>query len=96
MTSRASNRQRELDAMGVGRRLAEEETEEERRRILFLGAAACLGWCAAGLFCIGWSAHSTNVTPARFAYYAGLLVGNGGILATLLRVKSQLDTANVG
>ena len=96
LMSTEANRRQALDEMGERRRLAEEEAERERRRITLTGALACLGWCAAGLFCIGWSAHTTDVGQARFAYFAGLLVGNGGILSTLLRVKSRLDQLDGG
>jgi hypothetical protein len=39
---------------------------------------------ALGLFLMLWSAHTTDAGYGRIAFYAGLIVGNGGILYTLI------------
>jgi hypothetical protein len=39
---------------------------------------------AFGLWMIGWSVHSTDQKVAPMFFWAGLLVGNGGILVTMV------------
>ena len=46
--------------------------------------AECLFWCAIGLACIGWSFHMTRPTTGWIVFWLGLLLGNGGIAASLL------------
>lgn len=45
---------------------------------------ACIGFALFGLFAVMWSAHMTNARLGWLAVYAGLLVGNGGVLVTLM------------
>lgn len=61
-----------------------EEAEAETRRDLVLTAVMCVVWCAAGLFLLLWSFHTSNVAYGRMAFYAGLAIGNGGWVYTML------------
>jgi hypothetical protein len=69
----AAKRQRE--AVGANR---------DRRRAHVRTALQCLGWCAFGLYCIGWALHTTNEDTGRILLLLGLALGNGGVIFTLL------------
>ncbi len=73
-----------LDEMSLRRAAAEEEADRLRNRDLLRSALVCVGWCALGLFLIMWSAHTTDLLYGRMAFFAGLGIGNGGIIFTLL------------
>lgn len=75
-----------LEEMAARRAAAEEAAERDRARDLASGMLACVGWLALGLFLIMWSAHTTDLTLGRMAFWGGLGVGNGGIIFTLLAV----------
>ena len=49
-------------------------------RVLLL----CWVWCALGLFLLGWSVHTTSHYYGTIAFWAGLGLGEGGILFTLV------------
>ena len=70
----------------MARKRAEEKVEADRvtRRDMLLTALQCLFWCAAGVFLLGWSVHTTDRTLGTGAFWAGLGVGNAGIIFTLL------------
>ena len=70
----------------MARKRAEEKVEADRvmRRDLFFTALQCLFWAAAGLFLLSWSVHTTDKTLGTGAFWAGLGVGNAGIIFTLL------------
>jgi hypothetical protein len=67
------------------RRIAEEEdaVRGERRGVKLL-LTTCVLWAALGLFLVMWSAHTSNPDYGHIALAMGLLIGNGGILATLI------------
>ncbi len=65
-------------------RVLHEQAERDKVKSLTLTAMACLGWCALGIFCLGWSMHTTDMMLGRAAFCAGVGIGNGGILFTLL------------
>ena len=46
--------------------------------------ATCVLWAALGLLLVMWSAHTSNVDHGRIALGAGVIIGNGGVLATLI------------
>lgn len=54
-----------------------------------LTALACVGWAAAGIFLLMWSAHTTSIAYGRIAFFAGLAVGNGGISYTLIAAYAR-------
>ena len=47
-------------------------------------ALACVMWSAFGIFLVLWSFHTTDMTLGKAAFSAGLGIGNGGIIFTLL------------
>lgn len=67
------------------RRIAEEEesARAERRGVVVI-ALMCVLWAAVGLFFVMWSAHTTSVEHGQVALGLGVLIGNGGIVATLI------------
>ena len=65
------------------RRLAE-EADADKRRDVVLTALRCVMWMALGAFCLLWSFHTTDMAYGRAAFYAGLGIGNGGIVFSLL------------
>jgi hypothetical protein len=73
-----------LDEMSLRRIAAEEEADRLRNRDLVRSGLACVGWCALALFLIMWSAHTTDLLYGRMAFFAGLGIGNGGIIFTML------------
>ena len=75
----------------MARRNAVLEKEAERRDRWSLAAVglACIGWSALGILLIGWSLHLRDVQFARVVFWAGLLVGNAGILYTLLAAYAR-------
>lgn len=75
-----------LEEMSVRRAASEEEANRVRTRELVRGALSCIAWCALGVFLILWSAHTTDMSLGRMAFWAGLGIGNGGIIFTLLSV----------
>lgn len=70
----------------MSRRRAEEYrlAERDRWRSYALSAVVCLLWAIVGLGCIGWSLHTTDERLGQVLFYAGLALGNGGIVFTLL------------
>lgn len=44
-----------------------------------------------GLFLMAWSVHTTDMRYAGAAFWAGLIVGNGGVLVSVLMVLSRLS-----
>ncbi len=77
--------------MGQRRYESEVEAQQERFRITVRGALQCFGWCAAGLACIAWATHSTDVPRAQAVFALGLVVGNAGVVWTIFRVWLALD-----
>ena len=76
---------RELyEAMGREREAAELEANRARRRDLVRTAAVCVVWMLVGVYLLGWSVHTTDERYGWLAFYGGLIVGNGGIVLTLL------------
>jgi hypothetical protein len=61
-----------------------EADERDHRRNVMLTLAACAGWALIGLVAVLWSAHTTNARHGWMAVYAGVFVGNGGVLGTLM------------
>lgn len=86
----AMTTRRELyEAMGARNAEAEREARRIDRRWMLRAGVACMLWCAAGLFIVGWAFHTTDARAGRVAFWAGLLVGNGGMLVTLLSALTR-------
>jgi len=78
----------------MGRRRAAEHVEARRvtRRDLIVTAALCVLWVMLGLLLVAWSLHTTDLVLGRAAFYAGLGVGNGGWLFTVLAAYVRGET----
>ena len=44
----------------------------------------CVAWSAIGIYCIGWALHTSSKAYGRIAFWSGILIGNAGILGTLI------------
>ena len=64
---------------------AEADADRVRRNDFLRSGALCLAWAAVGLYFVGWSAHTTDPTLGAASFFAGLGIGNGGIIFTVLR-----------
>jgi hypothetical protein len=73
-----------LDQMAAKRAHESVEADRDRRRDHVRTALQCLGWCALGVYCIGWALHTTDEGLGRIFLFLGLAIGNGGIIFTLL------------
>ena len=58
--------------------------ERDRLWDLVRTALQCFAWSGLGIALILWSAHTTSLTHGTIAFWAGVGIGNGGILFTLL------------
>lgn len=58
--------------------------EGDRRRDAVRTALLCMAWAALGIFLLLLSFHLTQGVYANLSYYAGLGIGNAGIIFTLL------------
>ncbi len=68
---------------------SEREAERERLRDLLRSALECFLWCGIGLALIAWAMHTTDPGWGLIAFYGGLVVGNGGILFTLIMAHNR-------
>ena len=76
---------REISEELQRRRLAEHrEAERDKRWDYARTALQCWGWCIVGLALIAWSFHSTEYAFARAAFWAGIGIGNAGIVFSIL------------
>src|SRR5687767_12265720 len=73
-----------LDAMQRQRERQHEEAQRDRNRDLLWTAVQCMCWSGLGIFLILWSAHTTDYAYGMAAFFAGLGIGNGGIIFSLL------------
>ena len=73
-----------LEEMGERHRLAAEEAARERARLWSTTALLCVLWSALGMYLVGWSFHTTDMLRGEVAFWAGLGVGDGGALFTLV------------
>ena len=69
----------------IGRDRLEQEREVTRARRFELARVCleCLGSCALGLLCLGYGLHTTDPSVGAIAWWAGMLVGYGGITLSL-------------
>ena len=42
-----------------------------------------------GLFLMAWSVHTTDMRYAGAAFWAGLIIGNGGVIVSMLMVLAR-------
>jgi hypothetical protein len=81
-----------LEEMARTRDAAEAAAERGRRRELVRAGLLCIAWMLIGLYLLGWSMHTSDEHYGRIAFYSGVIVGNAGILYTLLDCYRRLET----
>ena len=86
-----SLRQQLLEEVGRQREAAELQTRRAVRRALVRCGALCVGWMLLGLYLLGWAVHTTDEHYGRIAFYSCVIVGNAGILYTLLATYRRLE-----
>ncbi len=62
----------------------EREAEREERSATARTLLSCFAWVLIGLALMGYAVHTTDLRAAGIAYWAGLMLGNGGVLLTLI------------
>lgn len=72
------------DEMAERARAAHEHAQRDQLRDLVLTAVQCVAWVLLGLGLIGWAFHTTSMTWGRVAFLAGIAIGNGGWIFTIL------------
>ena len=77
-------RNRLREEMAARHREALAEAERAKRHDLIRTAILCVGWVALGIFLILWSFHTTSLAYGRIAFFAGIGIGNGGWIFTML------------
>ena len=81
----ASSRLRALrEEIATRNRAENEEAGRETRRDLIITSLQAMGWVAIGIFLMAWALHTTSETWGRIAFYAGVAIGNGGWIFTML------------
>ncbi len=78
-----------LDEMADRGNREQAGAERDRQRAHARTAVECVFWLCAGLFCIGLGLHSTDVEFGKMFFYSGVIVGNGGIMFTLLAAYAR-------
>ena len=63
---------------------AEREASAAVRRLYAGVILICFAWMSIGLLLLGWAFHTTNEDLGRIAFLGGILVGDIGILSTVL------------
>jgi uncharacterized membrane protein YcjF (UPF0283 family) len=61
------------------------DARRDTRRDFVRTALSCWGWMLAGLAMVAWSIHTSDERYARAVFWAGLGVGNAGIIFSILR-----------
>jgi len=70
--------------MAERRREESVQANRDKFRDYVVTALTCFAWSFLGIFLIAWSAHTTDLAMGEAAFWAGLGVGNTGIIFTLL------------
>lgn len=73
-----------LESMAARRRDEHVQANRDKFWDYVRTAVMCFVWCGVGTFLIAWSAHTTDETMGKAAFYGGLGLGNSGIIYTLL------------
>ena len=73
-----------LEEMAARRRDEARAANRDRTRDFIRTGLECMGWCVLGLLGIGWALHTTDAELGRMAFWAGVGVGNGGWLFSVL------------
>jgi hypothetical protein len=62
----------------------ERRASRDLRRAACLTILGCVVWAALGLFLMGWAFHTGDERLGRVAFLSGVLIGDIGVLGTLL------------
>ena len=73
-----------LEQIGKERLAAQVQAERERTRLWLRTAILCVVWSLLGLWCLAWSFHTTSMLYGQVAFWAGLGIGDGATLFTLV------------
>lgn len=73
-----------LEELGQRRGAESKEAERDKWRDILVTSLQCFAWSALGIMLILWSAHTTSMAYGKAAFFAGLGIGNGGIIFTVL------------
>lgn len=77
--------------MQAKREAAQAAAARDRRRDLVRAALECWASCALGLLLIGWAFHTTDLTYGRAAFAAGIGIGNGGWLWSMVSLYRRRE-----
>ena len=69
---------------------ADDAANRDARRTMLIGAGLCFAWLLVGLYIFGWSMHVNDQATGMVFFWAGLLVGNAGILLTVAWVVRRM------
>ena len=80
-----------LQEIGERHYAAERRAARERfwfwTRVLLM----CWFWCLLGMYLVGWAFHTTDVYYGRLAFSGGLLIGNAGVLLTIVAAGRKAE-----
>ncbi|CAN5566102.1 hypothetical protein BH09GEM1_BH09GEM1_37730 [soil metagenome] len=86
MTQTARHRERRTDDERAHElELMERGITRARWRLLCETLIGCLTCCGVGLFLVGWAVHTTNAVWGGISFWSGLLIGDVGMIALLMR-----------
>jgi len=78
------------EAIGARNERLEQESRRARRRTLLVAAVVVWVWCLAGLAGIAAAIRSSDSEMGWVWFWGGLVIGNGGILATFVWTFARL------
>jgi hypothetical protein len=73
-----------LERIGEERLAAQLQADRDRRRLWLRTGILCVIWPLLGLSLVAWSIHTTDAFYAEIAFWAGLGIGDGATLFTLV------------
>ncbi len=73
-----------LDEMATAHLQQAAESERDKWKDMGVTALHCVFWAWLGIACIGLALHTTDITYGKAAFYAGVAIGNGGVIFSLL------------
>lgn len=73
-----------LDEMAVAHLRDAAASDRDRWKDFGRTALECVLWSCMGIACIGWALHTTDMAYGKAAFYAGIAIGNGGVIFSLL------------
>jgi hypothetical protein len=69
----------------------EKESRRQTRSLYLRYGLEYAVWFSIGLFLLGWSMHTTDSRYAGLAFWGGLILGDGGMILTLVRARHQAE-----